>query len=286
MFPVEAPKDLTLRILHRLGHQQYIITLHLHRGDDVKTKVLQVFQHGQLPGCFYRPTLEYTVLAARESLSSVSIPMSTDVLGSKSSSAFLTCLLPERASYDWPLLTCSKTSERDLKFWYAYDFLLRHRPGFFRTIGTLEESYLKGIHELQEGRVAAISSLQQCQSTEMEKVRRDAELAAHEKGNLQHVQVLVAQHVGELDRVESHWRTEIEQLKVWQRASYMDLVIDFFDQEMEQLRCRRDESADLALSSALAPVSTAGEEDRRPGKTIGVSDTAVSAALRMTSRPP
>ena len=31
---------------------------------------------------------------------------------------------------------------------------------FFRTIGTLEESYLKGIRELRAGRAVAISELQ------------------------------------------------------------------------------------------------------------------------------
>ena len=65
-------------------------------------------------------------------------------------------------SYSWgpQLRSCGGSQSWDLTFWCAYDFLLRHRPMFFRTIGTLEESYLKGIRELRAGRAVAISELQ------------------------------------------------------------------------------------------------------------------------------
>lgn len=45
---------------------------------------------------------------------------------------------------------------------------------------------------------------------EMEKVRQQAEKDECESGDVQSV---VAQHVSEIDALELHWRTEIEQLK-------------------------------------------------------------------------
>lgn len=116
-----------------------------------------------------------------------------------------------------------------MTFWCAYDFLLRHRPSFFRTIGTLEESYLQAIRELVLGRAVAVSEMQRCQSIEMERLRRQSEEAAAE---MPEVQVLVGQHVSEIDALERHWQSEIEQLKMKQKASYRGLVVDFFEQEV------------------------------------------------------
>lgn len=246
MFPVEASRELQVRVFHRLGARQYVLTLQLQSGDSVHTRVLDAFQQGRLPACLYRPTLEYAVLAVRESLSDHETPQplpppsaGCPVVGSGAALGEGLLDLEERR---WPQpLACSPdrpAPTRDALFWRAYDFLLRHRPAFFRTIGTLEESYLKGVRELQAGRLAAISELQRCQSIEMEKKRQQAEKAAEgevEECVSRDVQSLVAQHVSEIDAIELHWRTEIEQLKVRQKASYCDLIVDFFEQEIEQI---------------------------------------------------
>lgn len=271
MFPVEACRELQIRVFHRLGNQQYVVTLQL-KGDDgdVQTRVLEAFQQGRLPTCLYRPTMEYAMLAVRESLVdhdtstwSLSSPRRGGNGGSLAAAAPSSNLDPQLgddALIDmeerrWPhhmLRTIGQATPRDAVFWCAYDFLLRQRPAFFRTIGMLEESYLKGVRELSHGRFRAMSELQMRQSMEMERVRQQAERAVNvSMGDAQDsvfrdVQSLVAQHVGELDAVELHWQTEIEQLKAKQKSSYNDLIVDRFAQEVEQLGHVSDGSAENA----------------------------------------
>eukprot|EP00929_Paragymnodinium_shiwhaense_P084747 TRINITY_DN45345_c0_g1_i1.p1 TRINITY_DN45345_c0_g1~~TRINITY_DN45345_c0_g1_i1.p1 ORF type:complete len:834 (+),score=251.44 TRINITY_DN45345_c0_g1_i1:170-2671(+) len=325
MFPVEAPKELQLKVSHDVGPHRYAVSLQLRPGDDVQARVLQVFRQGELPACLYKSTLEYAVLAVRDSFledaeaaSSKGTPTLpgkySDAIGypskaretllapffdrsgdaaagrlqqrvaaaiskaeQKSATAAAEVLLEvallEIEERRWPALLCPSSLTRaswlspammpsggelrpgrEATFWYAYDFLLRQRPAFFRTIGTLEESYLKGIRELQGSLKNSIAQLQLRQSQEMEQVRQRAEehLAGGDggeeeeeeegggdseaAGSIRKVQDLVGQHVGELDAVNLHWRTEIEEEKVRQKASYCDLVVDFFEQELEQLR--------------------------------------------------
>ena len=57
-------------------------------------------------------------------------------------------------------------------------------------------------------------------------------MSCKEDGTVEDVKSLVAQHVSEIDAVELHWRTEIEKLKVRQKASYCDLIVDFFEQDI------------------------------------------------------
>eukprot|EP00440_Ansanella_granifera_P064753 gb/GFBE01070207.1/.p1 GENE.gb/GFBE01070207.1/~~gb/GFBE01070207.1/.p1 ORF type:complete len:277 (+),score=58.38 gb/GFBE01070207.1/:1-831(+) len=264
MIFVEVPRDLPLRIFHRLGTNQFVVSIQLWAGDDVQTRVFEFFRQGQLPCCFYRQTLEYAALAVREALCdeqsegplpSVTLPsqgtarlprpavdVATDRLLSQvfEVGAFesrlrtlQSCAILPPESKPWGPQLQQVAAGDEVTFWCAYDFLLRHRPSFFRTIGTLEESYLKGIRDLVLGRAAAISDLQRCQSMEMEKVRQQAEESTvlervEDEGLSRDVQVLVGQHVSEIDALELHWQTEIEQLKVRQKASYRDLVVDFF----------------------------------------------------------
>jgi len=256
MFPVEASRELQIRIFHRLGTKQYVLTLHLQSGDDVQSRVLDAFQQGRLPCCLYRSTLEYAVLAVRESLCDHELPQLLSPSSHSShlvadSSAALGESLVDLEERQWPRLISGPSIHpfpgKDSRFWCAYDFLLRHRPTFFRTIGTLEESYSKGIRDLQAGRLAAISELQRCQSIEMEKKRQQAEEITEGKVDdavSLDVRSLVAQHVSEIDAVELHWQTEIEQLKIRQRASYCDLVVDSFEQEIQQIQeCHEDGDA-------------------------------------------
>ena len=42
----------------------------------------------------------------------------------------------------------------------------------------------------------------------------------------------MGQHVSEIDALERHWQSEIEQLKLKQKVSYRGLVVDFFEQEV------------------------------------------------------
>eukprot|EP00439_Symbiodinium_sp_Y106_P025002 s4595_g3.t1 len=256
MQPVEAPCDIPLRVFHRLGSNQFVLSLQLWAGDDVLTRVLEVFQQGQLPSCFFHQTLEYATLAVREALaeeedgslandlpSAISLPSSEPVNPVRSQPGSINERLrvlqlrglipPDSCSWGPQLRSCGGSQSWNLTFWCAYDFLLRHRPTFFRTIGTLEESYLKGIRELRAGRAVAISELQRCQSMEMEKVRQEKE----EDGNAPvDIHVLVGQHVSEIDALELHWQSEIEQLKGKQKASYRELVVDFFQREMEMAK--------------------------------------------------
>merc|ERR1719265_2935123 len=92
--------------------------------------------------------------------------------------------------------------------------------------------------ELKVGRQASLDSLQMRQSLEMELVRRQAEKIGGDiqEGSGQDITALVTQHVGELEAVELHWQSEINELKVKQRADFHDLIIDFFDAEVEQLK--------------------------------------------------
>lgn len=275
-FPVEASRALQLRLFHSLGNHQYALTLELQSGDNVQDRVLEVFQQRKLPGCLYRSTLEYVVLAVRESLSDVEqpVPFAHSLLrdspaDSEQPTGSLHFAPPSRskghprppAGYDvrldaslleleelrWPRLLAAGAAglpspTEEMTFWCAYDFLLRHRPTFFRTIGTLEDTYLMENRELQAGRLTSISQLQMRQSIEMENVRQQAEKIRvdDEEGVSRDVQSLVAQHVGELDAVELHWQTEIDMLKVKQKASYRDLIVDFFEQEIEQIRQAHD----------------------------------------------
>lgn len=272
MFPVEASRELQIRVFQRLGNQQYVVTLQL-KGDDgdVQSRVLEALQQGRLPSCLYRPTLEYATLAVRESLTDQDTSTLTSLTSPRLHSAggngsSLVATAPA-SNFDppldddglidleerrWPhhmlrsLNHAAPTGQgRDAIFWCAYDFLLRQRPAFFRTIGMLEESYLKGVRELSHGRFRAMSELQMRQSMEMERVRQQAErVSGSVSGSggggspnsvFRDVQSLVAQHVGELDAVELHWQTEIEQLKVKQKTSYCDLIVDRFAQEIEQM---------------------------------------------------
>ena len=79
----------------------------------------------------------------------------------------------------WPW-GCQFEPKRSMTFWCAYDFLLRHRPTFFRTIGTLEESYLQALRDLFHGRATATKELQRCQSIEMERLRSESALKHEE----------------------------------------------------------------------------------------------------------
>eukprot|EP00927_Polykrikos_kofoidii_P034538 TRINITY_DN29290_c0_g1_i1.p1 TRINITY_DN29290_c0_g1~~TRINITY_DN29290_c0_g1_i1.p1 ORF type:complete len:685 (+),score=98.90 TRINITY_DN29290_c0_g1_i1:174-2228(+) len=256
-FPIEAVKDTQVRILHRVGLQHCVLTLDVQATDDVYARVLQVFQSGHLPSCLFKPTLDYVSLAIRDSLSDdEQICSQAKAQWTRPLGADIAVAIPKV-----PSLLPSPLRERT--FWYAFDFLLRHRPAFFRTIGTLEESNLKGIRELQGRLRRAISQLQMRQSMEMEQVRQRAEKAAlevdavqeSEAGLSRSVQELVAQHVGELDAVELHWRTEIEELKVRQKASYCDLVVDFFEQEIDQLGAAVED-----LDSCLKPLGALSED--------------------------
>ena len=77
---------------------------------------------------------------------------------------------------------------------------------------------------------------------EMEKVRQEKEDSTQsdskEEGGStpRDIHVLVGQHVSEIDALELHWQSEIEQLKAKQKASYRELVVDFFHQEMEMTK--------------------------------------------------
>lgn len=275
MTSVEAPKELQVRIFNRLGNHQYVFTLHLQGGDDVQTRVLEVFQQGHLPGCLYRSTLEYAVLAVRESLvdaaeslQTVLTPANTTELPTAaihSGRKALEGVLLDIEERQWPKLKESgidlSKPTKEMFFWCAYDFLLRHRPRFFRTIGTLEESYLKGNRDLQVGRMQSIQALHFRQSIEMERVRVQAEEGAQEHVS-RDVQFLVAQHVSELDAVELHWRTEIEELKVRQKASYRELVVDRFEQDVGQIRQVRERRPFDVESSDSDGASDGGS---RPG---------------------
>ncbi|CAL1149331.1 unnamed protein product [Cladocopium goreaui] len=243
-----VPRDLSLRVFHRLGTNQLVVSLQILEGDDAFTRILQTFRKAHLPSCFLRPTLEHVALAIRESLGEEMeitpdvVPFDplpfTDPLLHKAerlpeSPLDPSCLQLRGAIppdlCPWGLQFSSGSTGGSMTFWCAYDFLLRHRPSFFRTIGTLEESYLQAIRELVLGRAVAVSELQRCQSIEMERLRRQSEEAAAE---MPEVQVLVGQHVSEIDALERHWQSEIEQLKMKQKASYRGLVVDFFEQEV------------------------------------------------------
>ena len=63
-----VPRDLSLRVFHRLGTNQLVVSLQILEGDDAFTRILQTFRKAHLPSCFLRPTLEYVALAIRESL--------------------------------------------------------------------------------------------------------------------------------------------------------------------------------------------------------------------------
>ncbi len=248
-----VPRDLSLRVFHRLGTNQLVVSLQILEGEDAFTRILQTFRRAQLPSCFLRATLEHVALAIRESLSEETeatsrdaskvpfdrlhfadpLPLLDDLKTFKRSeephSLQLRGLIPPD-SCPWGL---QFTSGASMTFWCAYDFLLRHRPVFFRTIGTLEESYLQAIRELFVGRSVAVSELQRCQSIEMERLRHERErCGSGESESLPDVQVLVGQHVSEIDALERHWQSEIEQLKLKQKVSYRGLVVDFFEQEV------------------------------------------------------
>ncbi|CAK9043446.1 unnamed protein product [Durusdinium trenchii] len=270
---MHSPRDLSLRVFHRLGSNQLIVSLQINEGEDAYTRVVQTFRKAQLPSCFFRPTLEYVALAIRESLADAN-QAAIGGTGRPGGLAFgLAEAFEERApspfgadvrqlqlkgfippdEHSWGLQFFSHQSAT---FWCAYDFLLRHRPSFFRTIGTLEDSYLWAIRELFQGRAVAVSELQRCQAMEMERLRQSEEEAVGCEEAVGpvggDVQVLVGQHVSEIDALERHWQSEIEQLKAKQEASYQDLVVDFFEQEMLEakemnpLQCPEQEGDYLA----------------------------------------
>lgn len=281
MFPMEAARELRIRAFHNMGSHQYVITLLLQCGDDVQGRVLDAFRRGQLPSCLFRPTLEYVALAVRESLSDVEsvLPMLPRQLRSLPSIDSWLLELEERR---WPRLMSSglnlPTPPKDLTFWCAYDFLLRHRASFFRTIGTLEESYLKEFRELKAGRLNSISQLQMRQSIEMENVYRQTDDESQEVVS-RDVQALVAQHVGELDAVELHWRTEIEQLKVRQKASYRNLIVDRFEQEVSQLEAPGDYSPEATAEDCD------GRDVRYPSQCAVEDDGAMDLRSEHLARP-
>ena len=64
-----VPRDLSLRVFHRLGTNQLVVSLQILEGEDAFTRILQTFRRAQLPSCFLRATLEHVALAIRESLS-------------------------------------------------------------------------------------------------------------------------------------------------------------------------------------------------------------------------
>merc|ERR1712113_950861 len=74
----------------------------------------------------------------------------------------------------------------------------------------------------------------------MEKKRLQAEHHAGEDDEVEDdcmsrdVQSLVAQQMSEIEAIERHWHTEIDHLKLRQKESYCDLIVDFFEQEMDQ----------------------------------------------------
>lgn len=315
-FPIEAPRTQQLRVLHQLDGEQYLVlALQLKCGDDIEARVLEAFQQGKLPGYLFAATLEYAALAVREALAD---PGNDDSLKPNAEEGQVPSHpAPAVVAKPWwdevrlPSTLLVKSKDRDglagpvstspacdLTFWRAYDFLLRHRPSFFRTIGTLEEAYLKENCELLVRRQTSISQLQMRQSIEMENVRQQAERLGPQSeasrapedgrgggddeegaadvgeeateravpdepqhhsgtGSARDVQSLVAQHVSELDAVELHWRTEIEMLKVKQKASYRDLVVDFFEQEMEQIT---PEGCEQELEAAAASAPDVGDE--------------------------
>lgn len=278
MFPVEAPRELQIRVFHRLANKQYVLTLQLQDGDDVQTRVLEPFQQRRLPTCLYKLTLEYATVAVRESLSeheaAQSLPASspsnqasppptvTGMAGFIIEPGALGDMLLDPEERRWPRLLQNRGAipgpMREAIAWYACDFLLRHRPTFFRTIGTLEDSYLKAIREKRAGRLAAISELQRCQSVEMERVR----VRAEEKDCApQDVQSVVAQHVSEIDALELHWRTETEQLELRQRTTYCEYIVDVFEQEMRQMRDVEDGSGAQACTH---DAGSHGERVSRP----------------------
>ncbi|CAJ1392633.1 unnamed protein product [Effrenium voratum] len=228
---MQAPRDIPLRVLHRLGADQLLLSLQLWEGDDVLSRILQAYRAGQLPSCFFQQTLEYVAVALREALSDdgreAPIDLGRNWLSAVSAvSAVSAAADAEKESS--PKWKRAVLAPQDATFWSAYDFLLRHRPSFFRTIGALEASNLRAVRELFLGRASAISELQRCQSMEMERVRQQTEESAE---SVPDIQVLVGQHVSEIDALELHWQSEIEQLMTKQKASYRDLVVDFFDQE-------------------------------------------------------
>ena len=156
-----APRELSLRVFHRLGTHQLVVSLQILEGDDTFNRILQTFRKAHLPSCFLRPTLEHVALAIRESLGEEMeispvdvVPFDrlpfTDPPAQRPPRPLDPKVLQQRGvippdSCPWGLQFSSSNggSSASMTFWCAYDFLLRHKPSFFRTIGTLEESYLQ-----------------------------------------------------------------------------------------------------------------------------------------------
>ena len=307
---MQASRDLSLRVFHRLGSNQLIVSLQIAEGEDAYSRVLQTFRQARLPSCFLRPTLEYVALAIREALADddlrevgafeVSALSEVEAKVANPRTLQLKGFIPaDECPWGFQFASGAKSSSRT--FWCAYDFLLRHRPSFFRTIGTLENSYLQEIRELFMGRATAVCQLQQCQVMEMEGFRRqvEAEDASAEDGRL----VLVGQHVSEIEALEHHWQSEIEELKAKQEASYRDLVVDFFEQEMikekETGRQLAEPEADY-LACPLHPeawkervrkfsdsfeTSAELEAELEASKSLGVSSLSKISEVRTTFGP-
>ena len=88
---------------------------------------------------------------------------------------------------------------------------------------------------------------------EMEKVRQEKEDKEEDGSTPRDIHVLVGQHVSEIDALELHWQSEIEQLKAKQKASYRELVVDFFHREMEMANLQETKETGTAQNEVQQP---------------------------------
>eukprot|EP00397_Hematodinium_sp_SG-2012_P038027 GEMP01041315.1.p1 GENE.GEMP01041315.1~~GEMP01041315.1.p1 ORF type:complete len:322 (+),score=74.37 GEMP01041315.1:58-1023(+) len=225
MFPVEAPRDLQLALQHRLGSRDYIISLALHAGDSVSASVQQAFREFNLPFCMYGRSVEYTSRACADALRN-DIPMA------KVSSI---------ATDEWD------TQEAD-SFFLAYDYLLRRYPYKFRTLGALEECYLKSVSESIFARSDTLATLREKHSEEMEMQRKlsegddsPAQRILELSKSSEAIMHLVAQHVAEIEAVERHWSADLENLKDKQRSAYRELIMDLYEPREAEMEKHDDE---------------------------------------------
>ena len=126
------------------------------------------------------------------------------------------------------------------QFWCAYDYLLRHCPEKFKTLGHLEEANLRSVRELREAREKAGEDLQPRQASEMEKVM--------ERGD--DIEQLVHQHVAEMEALDRKFNHEISELQASQLESFRDLILDLHEAELQA------QEASPASSSAASPKSS------------------------------
>jgi len=258
MFPVEAPRDLDLVLKHQLGLNECILSLPLKRGDVVEKRVQQAFRDYKLPFCMYARSVEYAYCVCAHALRTLDDTRwaaadktqrmheqagrgEPAILGNREykkrsgREAVLhdDQLIPadgrphlddeeEKKQYFEIATDTWDNTEEATNFFLAFDYILRRCPHKFRTLGTLEESYLSAVSETMEARSKAFAALRDKHGAEMERQRKVSESSDQ-------VMALVAQHVAEIEAVDRHWNSDLENIKCKQRESYRELIMDLYE---------------------------------------------------------